>query len=252
MAGSSNDDTFVPVYRGRTNVQDIGDADYVLATQECNIKQCRDSMMDMVNKLETQMDYLMAQKQQLTRCMVRSQMVETVDAVEALKIAENTQTISDQIRSVDRARAAIANAHGLLYHKCHTPIQYPSQKEYLKKQLDETNSLDFVHKQRLKRAVEKAKRSNGGEIPQWNASDPNTWIFYGWTPPEEGIPAWNKDDPKTWVYYGWKPKGEWVDYDDPSTEEPTQQRQEEPPPGSLEEAFPPKAKQQSKARLQAK
>ena len=248
MAGSSNDDEFVPIYRGRTNVQEIGDADYVLSTQERNITQCRASMLDMVNKLDTQMDYLMAQKQQLTCCMVRSQMVETTDVIEALKIAENTQTIADQIKSVDDAQTAIANAHGLLLHKCQTPLMFPSQKEYLKKQLDETTSLDIVHKQRLKRAVEKAKRSNGGEIPQWDASDPNTWIFYGWTPPEEGIPAWKKDDPTTWVYYGWKPKGEWVEYGDTTNEENKQVTQEDPAPGSLEEAFPPKAKQQAKAR----
>ena len=110
-----------------------------------------------------QIDYLAAQKHQLTTCLTRGQMVEASAAVEGLMLAENSQTLIDQNKCADTALSAVVTAHGILYYKCATPAQMPPSKEYLKKQLDETTTHDYVHKQRLTRAVEKAQR----ETQRW-------------------------------------------------------------------------------------
>eukprot|EP00959_Pyramimonas_sp_CCMP1952_P029913 627593-Pyramimonas_sp.AAC.1 len=63
----------------------------------------------------------------------------------------------------------------------------------MKKQVDDINHLeDQVTPIRTQRAMELAKITLS---PPWDAGDPSTWVFHGWTPPAEGIPAWDKDDP---------------------------------------------------------
>eukprot|EP00959_Pyramimonas_sp_CCMP1952_P433707 9081950-Pyramimonas_sp.AAC.1 len=56
-------------------------------------------------------------------------------------LAENIQTLADQIKSIDGTTSALISAHGSLAWKYDTPLHTASTKEYGKLQPDEKEDL---------------------------------------------------------------------------------------------------------------
>eukprot|EP00959_Pyramimonas_sp_CCMP1952_P025093 526497-Pyramimonas_sp.AAC.1 len=136
-------------------------------------------MADLKKKLEMQIEVLIAQKKVLSQNLARGQQVTNATAEGAFMLAENTQTLADQIKSIDETTSALITAHGSLAWKYGTPLQMASTKEYSKLQHDEKEDLQgLAMTQKVNRAMFEAKGANNGTIPPWRADDPSSWIFY--------------------------------------------------------------------------
>ncbi|CAK0828492.1 unnamed protein product [Prorocentrum cordatum] len=202
----------------RAKDQVIGHVSYVIELQETNLQRSREVTTEILKVLEAQMDTLKASKLQLTTCLTRSAMVKAQTTQEIYMVAENIRTIE---------------AHGTLKYQSELPLIWPSAKDYMKPQADETKNMkDIEFKLRVARREEIAKDQHK-EIFDVVASCRE--LRDGRQALEGGNPAWGKNKPETRHAYGWKGYEVWPDYDSVNTS----QAQMPEMPEKLEDTWPP-------------
>ncbi|CAK0824247.1 unnamed protein product [Prorocentrum cordatum] len=208
------------MYRGDTEDQVIGHVSYVIELHETNLQRSRKVTMEMLKVLESQIDGLKASKLQLTTCLIRSAMAKAKTTQEIYMVAENIRTIEDQIQGITAGLGKLIEAHGTLKYQTELPLIWPSVKEHIKPQADETDNIEEIEfNLRVARREEIAK-------------DQHKEIFDAL---EGGKSAWDKNKPETRHVYGWTDYEVWPGYDNVNTS----QAQMPEMPEKLEDTFPP-------------
>ncbi|CAK0881919.1 unnamed protein product, partial [Prorocentrum cordatum] len=198
--------------------QVIGHVSYVIELQETNLQRSREVTTEILKVLEAQMDTLKASKLQLTTCLTRSAMVKAQTSQEIYMVAENIRTIEDQIQGITAGLGKLIEAHGTLKYQSELPLIWPSAKDYIKPQADETKNIEDIEcKLRVARREEIAKNEHK-EIFDVGRNQ-----------------AWDKNKPETWHAYGWKDYEVWPDYNSVNTS----QAQVPEMPGKQEDTWTP-------------
>ena len=221
------------MYRGESEDQVIGHVSYLIGLQETNLQRSREVTTEILKILEAQMDTLKASKLQLTTCLTRSAMVKAQTSQEIYMVAENIRNIEDQIQGITAGLGKLIEAHGTLKYQSELPLIWPSAKDYMKPQADETKNMnDIEFKLRVARREEIAKDQHK-EIFDVVAACRE--LRDGRQALEGGDLAWDKNKPETWHAYGWKDYEVWPDYDSVNTS----QVQVPEMPEKLEDTWPP-------------